>query len=109
MSYHTRQAVVSPIVVPELEPARKAGEPRPISVLAEVPGLVTVVAGRASMSLSQVRGMQVGDIVALDRSPDATAEIYVNGTRIARGDVIVVDEAIATRVTELDRRPDRKR
>jgi flagellar motor switch/type III secretory pathway protein FliN len=54
------------------------------------------------MTLSAVRGLREGDILPLDRSPDATVDIFVNGTHIARGDVIVLDDSIATRVSELD-------
>ena len=108
MSYHNRQAVVSPVVVPELAPRQVSSEPKPMDVLADVPGVVTVIAGRADMSMAQVQGLEVGDIVTLDRNPDATVDIYVNGTHIARGDVIVLDETIAARVTDLDRKPRRE-
>lgn len=71
-------------------------------MLAEVPALVTVVAGRAEMTLRRLEQLSPGDIIELDRSPDATVDIFVNGTHVARGDVIVMDDSIATRVSEID-------
>lgn len=98
-------SVVSPIVVPELTSNAAGTANRPIDVLGDVPAQVTVVAGRAEMTLRQMRDLDVGDIVTLDRSPDATVDIYVNGRHIARGDIIVLEEHIATRVSELDPDP----
>jgi flagellar motor switch protein FliN/FliY len=97
---------VSPVVVPELAPAGPSGVERPLAVLHDVSTNVTVVAGRTEMSLRQVRALQPGDIIPLDRSPDATVDIYVNDVHIARGDVIVLDDSIATRVSEIDPVPE---
>lgn len=100
------QSVVSPIAVPELVDTSQHMSSRPIRTLGDVPAQITVIAGRAEMSLSDVRNIDVGDIVRLDRSPDATVDICVNGVHIARGDIIVLDEAIATRISELAPNPD---
>lgn len=100
------QSVVSPIAVPELVDTSQQMSSRPIRTLGDVPAQITVIAGRAEMSLSDVRDIEVGDIVRLDRSPDATVDICVNGVHIARGDIIVLDEAIATRISELAPNPD---
>jgi flagellar motor switch protein FliN len=98
--------VVSPIVVPEFAPQAASRGNRSIEVLADVPALITVVAGRTEMTIKQLKELAEGDIITLDRSPDATVDIFVNGTHIARGDVIVLDDSIATRVSDMDPRPD---
>jgi len=101
MSARNRQTV-APIVLPELVPGPAGADPKPVEILGDVPADVTVIAGRTQMTLAAVRDLREGDILPLDRSPDATVDIYVNGTHIARGDVIVLDDSIATRVSELD-------
>jgi flagellar motor switch protein FliN len=101
--------VVSPIVVPEFPPATPSRGERTIDVLAEMPALVTVVAGRTEMTLRQLKQLSPGDIIELDRGPDATVDIFVNGAHIARGDVIVLDDRVATRVSEIDPRPEPRR
>lgn len=98
--------VVSPIVVPEFPPSTPSRGERTIDVLSDVPALVTVVAGRTEMTIRELKQLSPGDIIELDRSPDATVDIYVNGTHIARGDVIVLDDSIATRVSEMDPKPE---
>ena len=105
MSFQTRQ-VVTPIVVPELEPPKSNHGDQALDMLADVPATITVVAGRTQMTFRDVQALAEGDIVTLDRSPDATVDIFVNGTHIARGDVIVLDDSVATRVSELDPNPE---
>jgi hypothetical protein len=47
--------------------------------------------------------------VALERLSGETADLLVNGTSIARGEVVVIDEQYGLRITEiLDRRSDRE-
>lgn len=101
------QSVVSPIVMPELVDTSQAPSGRPIDVLGDVPAQVVVIAGRAKLSLAQLRDIEVGDIVPLDRNPDATVDVCVNGVHIARGDLVVLDEMIAARISELDPHPNR--
>lgn len=96
------QATVSPIVVPELADTAQGGTRRSIDTLGRIPALVTVIAGNAQMTLADLRDLRVGDIVPLDRGPDATVDICVNGVHIARGDVIVLDENMAARISELE-------
>jgi flagellar motor switch protein FliN len=100
------QSVVSRIVMPELVDTSQAPASRPIDVLGQVPAQVVVIAGRAEMSLAELRDLDVGDVLSLDRGPDATVDVCVNGVHIARGDMIVLDEMIATRISELDPKPE---
>jgi flagellar motor switch protein FliN len=65
---------------------------------------VTVVAGSTSMTLSQARALKPGDVIRLDRAPDATVDIYFNGSKAAVGDVIVVDDHLAARINEISER-----
>ena len=46
-------------------------------------------------------GEAPGEVVELDRAASAPADLLVNGTLIARGEVVVVDEDFALRVTEI--------
>jgi len=62
---------------------------------------VEVVLGDARMSISDLTRLDRGDIVKLDRKLSEAAEIRVNGRRIARGEIVSVDERFAVRVTEI--------
>jgi flagellar motor switch protein FliN len=48
--------------------------------------------GRTHMPLGAALGLPVGAVVDLDRAADAPVDLYVNGTRFARGQLIVTDD-----------------
>ena len=48
--------------------------------------------GRARMPLGTALGLPVGAVVDLDRAADAPVDLYVNGTRFARGQLVVTDD-----------------
>ena len=62
---------------------------------------VSVVLGRASLTLAELEELQPGDLVRLDRAPDATVDLFVNGVHTAEGDVIVIDDHVAARIGQL--------
>jgi flagellar motor switch protein FliN len=48
--------------------------------------------GRSRMPLGSALGLPVGAVLDLDRSADAPVDLYVNGVRFARGQLIVTDD-----------------
>ncbi|MFK8025282.1 MAG: flagellar motor switch protein FliN [Ilumatobacter sp.] len=73
----------------------------PISMLADVDMLVTVELGRATLPVRELLSLQPGMVVELDRQAGAPIDVLVNGRRIARGEVVVLDEQFGLRVTEI--------
>lgn len=62
---------------------------------------LTVEIGRARMSVRDVLGLEPGAVIELDRSAGAPADILLNGRLIAHGEVVVVDQDYAVRVTRI--------
>ena len=62
---------------------------------------VTVEIGRTRMSLGSLLGLAPGQVVELDRPAGSPVDLYVNGTLLARGEVVVVDEDFGFRVTDI--------
>jgi len=62
---------------------------------------VTVEIGRARMTVGSLLGLAPGQVVELDRPAGAPVDLFVNGTLLARGEVVVVDEDFGFRVTEI--------
>ena len=77
------------------------GTRRSMDLLRDVQMDVTVELGRTSMTVSDLLGLTPGSVVELDRAAGSPADILVNGQLIARGEVVVVDEDYAIRVTEI--------
>lgn len=94
---------VTAVEFPTLEGAGDpaAGDPRDISLLGDVGLEVTVELGRVRVKLRDVLTLQEGSVVDLDRSAGAAVDIVVNGTLVARGDVVVVDDELGVRITEV--------
>ena len=96
----SQPATVAPVALPELRAIGSTGS-RPLTALADVEATVSIVAGRARLTLAEVAALEPGSIVPLDRGPEATVDILVNDHPAARGDVIVIDDHFAARVAEL--------
>ena len=74
-----------------------------IEHLADMPVEVELELGRKEMMLSQVRDIKLQDVIQLDKLAGEAFEIRVNGHPFASGEVVVVTEQVACRVTSLER------
>jgi len=72
-----------------------------IDLLRDVEMEVTCELGRTRMTVRQLLALAPGDVVELDRLAGAPADLLVNGTLLARGEVVVVDESFGLRITEI--------
>lgn len=72
-----------------------------IEMLRDVEMEVTCELGRTRMSVRQLLALAPGDVVELDRLAGSPADLLVNGTLLARGEVVVVDESFGLRITEI--------
>ncbi len=69
--------------------------------LSEVAMELSVEIGRASMTVGETLELRPGSIITLERLAGEPVDLLVNGTPIARGEVVVVDEQFGLRVTEV--------
>ena len=82
---------------PAAEPPRKAAEEaapaRNLDMVLRIPVTVKIVLGSATMPVANLLKLGCGAIIALDRRVGAPVDMMVNGRLVARGEVVVVDEA----------------
>ncbi len=69
----------------------------------DVPLRVTVEIGSARMQVGEVLQLDKGSVIELDRMAGEPADVLVNGRRVARGEVTLVEDKLAVRILELDR------
>lgn len=62
---------------------------------------LTVEIGRARMSVRDVLALEPGAVIELDRSAGAPADVLLNGRLIAHGEIVVVDQDYAVRITNI--------
>lgn len=72
-----------------------------LDLLRDVVMEVTVELGRTRMTISELLSLSPGAVVELDRAAGSPADLLVNGTLLARGEVVVVDEDFGIRITEI--------
>ena len=72
-----------------------------LSRLSDIPMELSVEIGRTHMTVGETLDLRVGSVVALERLSGETADLLVNGTPIARGEVVVIDEQYGLRITEI--------
>ena len=78
-----------------------AGAEADLRRLSDVPVDLTVEIGRTRMTVGETLQLRPGSIVSLNRTAGEPVDLLVNGTRIARGEVVVVDEEFGLRITEV--------
>ncbi len=77
------------------------GEAENIGLLMRVPLRLTVEIGSCRMAVSEILKLGAGSVVELDRGAEEPVDLLVNGRRIARGEIVAVEERFALRVTEV--------
>jgi len=72
-----------------------------IELLLDVALEVSVALGSSHMSIGEILALRTGSVVELDKLAGEPVDVSVNGTLVARGEVVVVDEKFGVRITEV--------
>lgn len=64
-----------------------------LSTILSIPVIVQVVLGSTSMPVASLMKLQRGAVVSLDQRVGDPVDVVVNGKVVARGEIVVVDEA----------------
>lgn len=70
-------------------------------LLAHIPMRLSVEVGATSMTLAELIALKQDAVVELDRQTDDPLDILVNGTLIARGEIVTVDGRYGVRISEI--------
>lgn len=72
-----------------------------LDMILDIPVTVAVEIGRSKMSISNLLKLNQGSVVELDRFAGEPMDITVNGTLVAHGEVVVVNEKFGIRLTDI--------
>ena len=86
---------------PFAQMASSVVQPENIDLLMDVPLEVTVELGRTSKSIKEILDFTPGTIIELNRLAGEPIDVLVNGKFVAKGEVVVMEEAFGIRVTEI--------
>jgi len=90
-------AALSPTPVRTAEPGQAN-----LDLVHDVPLLISAVLGRTAMPLREVVSLQAGSVFELDKAAAEPIDLFVNNILIARGEVVVVDDKYAVKISELN-------
>lgn len=74
---------------------------RSLELLSEVEMGVTAELGRTRLLVKDILALTPGSVIELDRAAGSPIDVLVNGTLIARGEVVVIDEEFGIRISEI--------
>lgn len=92
---------VQPVQFQSLEDVGFSGNRENIGLIMDVPLQVTVELGRTNKLIRDILEFGTGSIVELDKLAGEPVDILVNGKRIAKGEVVVIDENFGVRITDI--------
>lgn len=78
-----------------------ADETANLDVILEIPVSIAMEVGRTKISIRNLLQLNQGSIVELDRLAGEPLDVLVNGTLIAHGEVVVVNEKYGIRLTDV--------
>jgi len=85
----------------ELSRESSAPEAKKLDFILDIPLQIAVELGRTEMVVSDLLKLAQGSIVELPKSAGQTLDVLANKQLIARGEVVVVNDKYAIRITEI--------
>jgi flagellar motor switch protein FliN len=88
---------------PELRAERRTdtqGDIR-LDAILDVPVMVSMEIGRSRISIRNLLQLNQGSVVELDRLAGEPMDVLVNGTLVAQGEVVVVNDKFGIRLTDI--------
>lgn len=78
-----------------------AGDEANMDVILDIPVTISMEIGRTHISIRNLLQLNQGSVVELDRLAGEPMDVLVNGTLVAHGEVVVVNEKFGIRLTDV--------
>lgn len=72
-----------------------------IDVVYNIPLQVSAELGTATKNLSEILDLEEGSVIVLNKLAGDPVEVMINGKKIARGEVVVIEDNYGVRITEM--------
>ncbi|MDX1538604.1 flagellar motor switch protein FliN [Arsukibacterium sp.] len=76
-------------------------EQRKLDTILDIPVTISMEVGRAKISIRNLLQLNQGSVVELERVAGEPLDVLVNGTLIAHGEVVVVNDKFGIRLTDV--------
>ena len=93
----------APVVVAgtELDNSADSGLDMSLDVILDVPVVLSLEVGRTRIPIRNLLQLNQGSVVELERGAGEPLDVFVNGTLIAHGEVVVVNDRFGVRLTDV--------
>ena len=78
-----------------------SGEDLNLDVILDIPVTISMEIGNTKINIRNLLQLNQGSVVELDRMAGEPLDVVVNGTLIAHGEVVVVNEKFGIRLTDI--------
>ena len=78
-----------------------ADEKRKLDTILDIPVTISMEVGRSKINIRNLLQLNQGSVVELDRVAGEPLDVLVNGTLIAHGEVVVVNDKFGIRLTDV--------
>lgn len=78
-----------------------ADERRKLDTIMDIPVTISMEVGRSAISIRNLLQLNQGSVVELERMAGEPLDVLVNGTLIAHGEVVVVNDKYGIRLTDV--------
>ncbi|MGR6862133.1 flagellar motor switch protein FliN [Aliivibrio salmonicida] len=96
------EAIAAPLDdLEEKAPAFNEDERRKLDTILDIPVTISMEVGRSHISIRNLLQLNQGSVVELDRIAGESLDVMVNGTLIAHGEVVVVNDKFGIRLTDV--------
>ncbi len=85
----------------EEQPPITGEEKRKLEAILDIPVTISMEVGRSNISIRNLLQLNQGSVVELDRVAGEALDVLVNGTLIAHGEVVVVNDKFGIRLTDV--------
>lgn len=72
-----------------------------LDVILDVPVTLSLEVGRARLPIRNLLQLNQGSVVELERGAGESLDVFVNGTLIAHGEVVVINDRFGVRLTDV--------
>ncbi|HJP99441.1 MAG TPA: flagellar motor switch protein FliN [Rhodanobacteraceae bacterium] len=72
-----------------------------MDVILDVPVTMAMEVGRTKISIRNLLQLNQGSVVELERAAGEPLDVFVNGTLVAHGEVVVINEKFGIRLTDV--------
>jgi len=101
MSEQSEAEAVTPDTLEETSDTQNTIENEKLDVILDIPVSLSMEVGRTQIPIRNLLQLTQGSVVELDRLAGEPLDVMVNGTLIAHGEVVVINEKYGIRLTDV--------